>query len=136
MLQKAREADTPLFSQPGRKFALSLAPPLAAGAMLTLVLFRAGSVAVLPGLWLLLYGAGVVTSGAFSVRRGAGHGGGLYDAGRRRAGFTGGLGRHFYGGGLRRAASDFRSDYRLEVWWVRQMLWSASGARKRRSAGK
>ncbi|MEJ2008560.1 MAG: hypothetical protein P8Z30_10470 [Acidobacteriota bacterium] len=68
MLQKARKADTPLFSQPGRRFTLSLAPPLVAGGLLTLFLFRIGSFAVLPGLWLLLYGAGVVTSGAFSVR--------------------------------------------------------------------
>jgi len=68
MLQKARKADTPLFSQPGRRFTLSLAPPLVAGALLTFFLFRSGSFAVLPGLWLLLYGAGVVTGGAFSVR--------------------------------------------------------------------
>jgi hypothetical protein len=68
MLQKARKAETPLLSQPGRRFALSLSPPIVAGALLTAVLFRAGSFAVLPGLWLLLYGAGVVTGGAFSVR--------------------------------------------------------------------
>lgn len=68
MLQKARKAETSLLSQPGRRFALSLAPPLVAGALLTLFLFHAGSFAILPGLWLLLYGAGVMTGGAFSVR--------------------------------------------------------------------
>ncbi|HEX5520602.1 MAG TPA: hypothetical protein VFX29_02860, partial [Longimicrobiaceae bacterium] len=52
----------------GQKFVLSLAPPMAAGALLTLVLFRAGMVGVLPGTWLLLFGASVVTAGAFSVR--------------------------------------------------------------------
>ena len=58
----------PLFSGPGRKFLLSFAPPLLAGALLTFILFRAGALAVLPGLWLLLYGTAVVTGGAFSVR--------------------------------------------------------------------
>jgi hypothetical protein len=64
---KARSARMPLLSGPGRKFSLSLAPPLVAGAVLTVVLYRAGMAGVLPAVWLMLYGAGIVTAGAFSV---------------------------------------------------------------------
>jgi hypothetical protein len=68
MARKARRAGTTLFSGPAKRFLLTLSPPLAAGAVLTLVLERAHQTALLPGVWLLLYGAAVVTGGAFAVR--------------------------------------------------------------------
>jgi hypothetical protein len=64
---KARSARMPMLTGPGRKFMLSLAPPLVAGAVLTVVLYRAGMAGLLPGAWLMLYGAGIITAGAFSV---------------------------------------------------------------------
>lgn len=64
---KANRRGLPLFSGPARKVALGLAPPLVAGAFLTFLLFRSGLEAVLPATWLLLYGAGIMTGGAFSV---------------------------------------------------------------------
>jgi hypothetical protein len=66
--RKAASAKMPLLSAPGRKFMAAFVPSMAAGALLTFVLFRGGTVAVLPGIWLLLYGAGVVSGGASSVR--------------------------------------------------------------------
>jgi hypothetical protein len=68
MVFKARSAGVPLLSGSGRKFLLSFLPPLAAGAILTAVFVRAEMPVILPGLWLLLYGAAVISAGAFSVR--------------------------------------------------------------------
>jgi hypothetical protein len=65
---KARGRSDSVLSPAGRKFALSFAPPVIAGAVLTAALARAGNYGVLPGLWLSLYGAAVITGGAFSVR--------------------------------------------------------------------
>jgi hypothetical protein len=65
---KARRGGTSLFSWSGRRFVLSFLPPLFVGGLLTILLVRSGLVQALPGTWLLLYGSGVVTGGAFSVR--------------------------------------------------------------------
>jgi len=64
---KANRRGLPLFSGPARKVALGLAPPLVAGAFLTFLVFRAGLQSALPATWLLLYGAGIITGGAYSV---------------------------------------------------------------------
>jgi len=68
MHRKARAAQSTLLTGPARKLVLAFAPPMAAGAALTLVLYQHGLVPMLPGVWLLLYGTAVVTGGAFSVR--------------------------------------------------------------------
>ena len=68
MDRKARAVNMPLISGPGRKAAFSLAPPLIAGGFLTIVLVQAGLSQAIPGMWLLLYGTGVITGGMFSVR--------------------------------------------------------------------
>ena len=67
MDRKSIKAGQPLFSGPGRKFALSFTPPVFAGALLTALFWRTGLAERLPGMLLLLYGTGVVTGGAFSV---------------------------------------------------------------------
>jgi hypothetical protein len=68
MDRKARRQETTLLSGPARKFLLGLTPPILVGALLTFVFYRAGMMRDVPGMWLMLYGTGVVTGGAFSVR--------------------------------------------------------------------
>ena len=65
---KSKRLDLSLHTKAARRALLSFVPPLIAGAVLTVVLYRLDQLIILPGLWLLLYGAAVVTGGAFSVR--------------------------------------------------------------------
>ena len=62
MKHKAEKAGETLLSAPARKFALSFAPPLLAGALLTFILVEAGQPAIIPGMWLLLYGCAVLSA--------------------------------------------------------------------------
>jgi hypothetical protein len=65
--RKARRANAPLFHGAGRKFLLSFFPPMTVGAILTYALLENGSFALVPPMWLMLYGTAVITGGAFSV---------------------------------------------------------------------
>jgi hypothetical protein len=68
MDRKSRAIEMPLGSGPGRKAVFSLTPPLIAGGLLTIVIVQAGLTNAIPGVWLLLYGTGVITGGMYSVR--------------------------------------------------------------------
>lgn len=68
MTLKARANGLPLWSEPARKIVFSFVPPMAVGALLTLVCYEHGLLRLLPGVWMLLYGVGVVAAGTFSVR--------------------------------------------------------------------
>jgi hypothetical protein len=67
LAQKARRTQAPYRRGPGALFLKHLVPPLIAGAALTGALSAADQYALLPGLWLLLYGAGLFSAGSFSV---------------------------------------------------------------------
>ncbi|HKP83167.1 MAG TPA: hypothetical protein VJT69_14145 [Pyrinomonadaceae bacterium] len=68
MDRKTRTIKMPLGSGPGRKAVFSLTPPMLAGGLLTIVLVQAGLTNAIPGVWLLLYGTGVITGGMYSVK--------------------------------------------------------------------
>lgn len=68
MAIKSHTANVPLLSGPMRKLILSFSPAIMAGGVLTAVLATRGLHGLLPGVWMLLYGAAVVSAGANSVR--------------------------------------------------------------------
>ena len=68
LLYKALRSGDTIIHGPGRRFGLSVLPPFIVGALLTVVLWQAKQLTLLPAVWLLCYGTGVVTGGAFSLR--------------------------------------------------------------------
>ncbi len=68
MARKAKAVKAPLLSGAGSRFLFGFCPPLLAGAVLTAALYSSQQFDAMPATWLLLYGAGVMTGGAFSVR--------------------------------------------------------------------
>jgi hypothetical protein len=66
--RKARRPSAAPVVGVARKLLLAFTPTMLAGAFLTAALLRAESRALLPALWLLLYGAAIMAAGAFSVR--------------------------------------------------------------------
>jgi hypothetical protein len=68
MWQKSKIANTTFMSAPARKFAKSFLPPIVCAVAITLGLWRLGHFEAMIPVWILLYGAAVVTGGSFSVK--------------------------------------------------------------------
>ncbi|HEX8029689.1 MAG TPA: hypothetical protein VF491_14545 [Vicinamibacterales bacterium] len=67
MARKAKRGGAPLTGANARRFALGMAAPFVAGAAITYELWAVRNFTVMAPAWLLLYGAGVLTGGIFSV---------------------------------------------------------------------
>lgn len=65
---KARALERTLLNDPARRFALCLAPNLLAGALLTGFLWETPEHTLVPAIWLLSYGCGVLSAGTYAVR--------------------------------------------------------------------
>ncbi len=68
MRRKAACRGERVFGRVGRRFLLGLTPPIAAAALLTPFLVQSAAPPVVAASWMLLYGAGVIAGGMFSVR--------------------------------------------------------------------
>jgi len=67
MAKKARASGATITGATARRFAAGLAAPFVAGAAITYALWAVGNFTVMAPAWLLLYGAGLLTGGIFSV---------------------------------------------------------------------
>lgn len=67
MALKAKRGGATLTGATARRFAMGMAAPFVAGAAITYELWAVRNFTVMAPAWLLLYGAGVLTGGIFSV---------------------------------------------------------------------
>lgn len=67
LARKTHRHEGYVLTRPLRRFLLAYLPPIVAGALATVACARAGAFQVLPALWLLSYGAGLITGGGFSI---------------------------------------------------------------------
>jgi hypothetical protein len=67
MLTKARTHAVPLWSPAGRRFAQGFLPAVVAAAIMTALLVHSEEFDLLPAVWLLLYGAGIMAGGSASI---------------------------------------------------------------------
>lgn len=63
---RAHRTSEPFWTDAGRRFTTCLAPCLALGATLTISMSGSDSTALLPGIWLFSYGAGVLAAGTYA----------------------------------------------------------------------
>ena len=67
MAQKASTKGVTFYRGAARRFVLCLCPALTAGVVLTFALIEAGVEGLIPGTWLLLYGAGTAAASLLSI---------------------------------------------------------------------
>ena len=65
---KSQRTGQSMRSGPFRRFLFGLAPAVFSGAVLTYLAVISGQYTLLPCLWLLLYGTGLLAAGTFSIR--------------------------------------------------------------------
>ena len=66
--EKARVQGKSLWTGSGRRLLIAFLPTMSVGAIVTLAFHLQDHTLLLPGLWLIIYGAAVMTAGAHSIR--------------------------------------------------------------------